>query len=128
MSDPKLTVNEFADRLAAAVDVGAKIDALASQIAELRREIRNTSPPRTTSPDELKGKLAYTCREAAEQLSVHVHTVYLWIRQGYLPVVQLGGARRVQHVDLQRLLKHGTPKVWADRPGPAERERKKVKT
>lgn len=72
-----------------------------------------------------ESKMAYTAIEVAEQLSVHVQTVRLWIRKGILPVVWLGGAKRVRHADLQKLLKEGTPKVWGDKPCPEQREAQK---
>ena len=63
---------------------------------------------------------AYTAGEVADQLSVHVKTVLLWIRKGILPAVRLGGCQRIRHEDLQNLLKNGAPKVWKVKPWPEQ--------
>src|SRR6185437_14914081 len=69
-------------------------------------------------------KILYTTKEAAEQLSVCVQTVRLWINQGYLPVRRLGRLQRIHHADLEKFAKFAgeLPSVWGNKPWKEERE------
>lgn len=59
--------------------------------------------------------------EIAEICSVSVRTVRRWIRDGVLPSLKLGGARRVAEADLRKLLfPDAEPQTDEDYPNKSE--------
>lgn len=51
----------------------------------------------------------YTIVEAATILKIHPQTLRRWIRQGKLPVNQIGNQRRLRQTDLEHISRSAVP-------------------
>jgi len=56
-----------------------------------------------------------TASQAAQELQIHVVTLYRMIKAGKLPAKRLGARLRIEKSDLQKLLDPNTGRTYASR-------------
>ena len=117
----KFSVNEFAEHLSAAVNVGEKIDAIALRLDELSQKVDRLLADRPPARDS-DTSILHSIPEAAEMLSMHPQTLRKRIASGDLRVVKHGKMWRVRHRDLEAFANKDLGNLWTSPREPRTRQ------
>lgn len=87
----------------AVADVSRQLSDLVEALVELvSARVAEAAPAQQSS-----GRAAYSVKEFAALLGVHLNTIYREVQSGAIASVRIGGEYRIPHAELERLLASG---------------------